>query len=77
MKIKADQISENFIDSAAAAALLGVSIQAVSLAARSGKLPGAVRYGPVRRGVWQIPLQPDGSIEVVRQRKPGAGRKAA
>jgi hypothetical protein len=70
-------MSEKFIDSAAAAVLLGCNRISISALARSGRIPGAVRVGPVRRGVWQIPLQPDGSILVIRQRKAGAGRKAA
>ena len=66
-----------FIDTSKAAALLGCNRISVSALARSGMIPGAARVGPARRGVWQIPVQPDGSISVIRQRKPGAGRKPA
>lgn len=67
----------DYIDTSQAAALLGCNRISVGALARSGRLPGAVRMGPVRRGLWQIPLQPDGSITVIRQRKIGAGRKAS
>ena len=70
-------MSEKYIDTVRAAALLGVHRVSVSAAAKEGRIPGAVRLGSQGRGLWQIPLQPDGSIAVLRTRKPGAGRKAA
>ena len=68
-------MARKYVDTVAAAALLGLHRVSVSTAAREGRIPGAVRLGSQGRGLWQIPLQPDGSIEFIRQRKPGGGRK--
>ena len=66
-----------FVDTVAAAALCGMTVEGVNIAARSGRIPGAIRHGSVRRGAWLIPLNPTGGVDIVGRRKPYAPRAKA
>lgn len=68
---------EKYIDTVAASALTGMTVEGVNVAARSGRIPGAIRHGSVRRGAWLIPLNAAGGIDIVGRRKPYAPRQAA
>ena len=63
-----------FVDTVAAAALCRMTVEGVDIAARSGRIPGAIRHGSVRRGAWLIPLNATGGVDIIGRRKVYAPR---
>ena len=70
-------MSEKYVDTVQAAALTGLTVEGVNVAARSGRIPGAMRHGSVRRGSWLIPLNDSGGVDIVGRRNAYSPRKAA
>ena len=68
---------EKYIDTVAASALTGLTVEGVNVAARSGRIPGAIRHGSVRRGAWLIPVNDSGGIDIIGRRNAYSPRKAA